>query len=142
MAINPQDGSLTAGIAAKSTEDVNPPVDELVTGDLPVYGADTDETVLTGQDLDALTVVGFDNNGKVIPAEHGVTQAVGFLPYAVDTATPGTDLTARVVRTGCLNPEVLVWDASYDTDAKKHKAFEGAPAPTQIVIRKIATMAV
>jgi len=142
MAITPQDGGLTAGIAGQSSEIVNPPVDELITGDLPQYGVDTDEVVLTGQDLPALQVVGFDGAGKVIPAEDGVTQAVGFLPYAVDTATPGTDLTARVIRTGCLNPDRLVWDASYGTDAKKAKAFEGAPSPTQITIRKIATLSV
>lgn len=38
--------------------------------------------------------------------------------------------------TGCFNLDALVWDASFDTDAKKKAAFEGAPTPTQIIVAK------
>jgi hypothetical protein len=140
MAITPQNGDLTAGIAGKYTEVINPGPEALLTGDQPAVFS-TDETVLTGQNLAALTVVGFDANGKIVPAvqadEVSPIQAIGVLVYATDT-TAG-DAVASVYRAGCFNPDALVWDASFDTAAEKAKAFEGAPSPTQIIIREIQT---
>ena len=137
MPITPQNGDLNAGIAGQYTETINPAADALLTGDVPALFS-TDETVLTTQDLEALTVVGFDGAGKVVPADNGATvDAVGILVYATDTT--GGDAVASIYRAGCFNPDLLVWDAAYDTDAKKAKAFEGASSPTQIVIRKIQT---
>lgn len=146
MPITPLNGHLTAGLAGQYSETINPPVDELFTGDTPAV-FDTVETVLTGQDLASLTVVGFDSNGKIVPAVEGggtPIQAVGILMYATDTSATGlnADAEAHIYRGGVFNPDLLVWDASYSTDALKAKAFEGAPSPTQIVIRKIATLAV
>lgn len=142
MPITPQNGDLTAGLAGRYTETINPAVDALLTGDVPALFS-TDETVLTTQDLAALTVVGFDANGKIVPAVRGSAdpaddiQAVGILVYATDTT--GGDKVASVYRGGCFNPDLLVWPASFTTDAHKAAAFNGAPSPTQIVIRKIQT---
>jgi len=136
MPITPQNGDLTAGLAGKYSETINPAVDALLTGDYPQVFS-TDETVLTTQDLAALTVVGFDGSGKVVPANNTTVAAVGILVYATDTT--GGDAVASIYRGGCFNPDLLVWDAAYSTDALKAKAFEGAPSPTQIIIRKIQT---
>lgn len=146
MTITPKNGDLTAGIAGQYAEDIARDHDPIITGDLPAFGVTTDETAASGNDLEARTVVGFDANGKIVPADISDADpanhivAVGVLAYAVDASA--ADAPAHVWRTGCLNPEMLVWPASYDTDAKKAKAFEGAPSPTQIIIRKIATLAV
>jgi len=142
MPITPENGDLTAGIAGVYTETINRAPDALLTGDNPKVFS-TDETVLTTQDLAALTVVGFNADGKIVPALIGSVDpaddipAIGVLVYATDTT--GGDRVASVYRSGCFNPDLLVWPASYDTDAKKAKAFEGAPSPTQIIIRKIQT---
>jgi hypothetical protein len=42
-------------------------------------------------------------------------------------------MTVAVIRTGHLNMDVLTWDTSYDTDAKKAAAFEGSVSPTIFV---------
>ena len=136
MTITPQNGDLTAGIAGQYSEVINPAVAALFTGDIPRVFS-TDETVLTSLTLAALSVVGFNGAGKVVMADNGAVKAVGVLVYATDTT--GGEAVASVYRGGCLNPDLLVWDAAYSTDALKAKAFEGAASPTQIVIRGIQT---
>ena len=56
------------------------------------------------------------------------------------TAGAGAYPVVRVLRSACLNHKFsgLVWDSSFDTDAKKLAAFEGAPVPTQIICRTLA----
>lgn len=150
MPISPINKDLTAGLAGQYAEELTPELDGLLTGDLPPFGIDTVETVLANQTLAARTVVGFDADGKIVPAVMGSVdpdddvQAIGVLVYAINTTSTGTnaDTTAHVWRSGCLNPDLLVWPASYDTAAKRAKAFEGAPSPTQIIIRPIATFSV
>lgn len=140
MPIDPQNGDLTAGIASSYTETINANPDPLVTGDNPAV-ATTDENIAASQDLDALTVVGFDGSGRIIPAVEGTTAAIGVLAYAISTDV-STDLYAEVYRMGVFNPDLLVWDASYSTDELKRAAFEGAPTPTSIIIRKPTTKTV
>ena len=133
--LTPVNGDLTAGIAGKSEDTLNPRTAALLTGDFP-HVASTEENVAAVQDLAALTVVGFDGDGRIVPAAEGSVAAIGVLPYAVTTGVGVTDVYTNVYRTGVFNPDLLVWDASYNTDALKAKAFEGAPSPTQIIIRK------
>ncbi len=139
MPITPLNGDLTAGIAGKYTETINPSPDAFVTGDVPAVFTTT-ETVLTSQNLAARTVVGFDAAGKLVPAVMGSVdpeddvQAIGVLMITVNST--GGDKQAEVYRGGCFNPDLLVWPASYDTAEKRRKAFNGAPSPTQIVIRR------
>jgi len=139
MPITPTNGDLTAGIAGQYSETINPAPDALLSGDTPAVFT-TEHDVKAGEDIEALTVVGLDSNGEIVPAEHGVTQAIGVLVYAVD-ASSGSER-GQVYRAGCFNPDALVWPARYDDDAKKKDAFAGAPTPTQIIIREIATLAV
>lgn len=142
MPITPLNGDALAGIAGQYTETLNPSRPTLLTGDTPAVFT-TDEIVLTGQTLAQYTVVGFDLNGKLVPAEaDGDPKAIGVLAYAVDTATVAGDKTALVYRSGHFNMDVLVWDASFTTDALKKKAFEGSPSPTQIVVGRPAAMSV
>lgn len=141
--INPLTGHPSAGIAGKSEDTLTPMAEAILAGDVPNLFS-TWETVESGQTLEALTVVGFDANGHIVPADisdgdpaNHVT-AIGVLVYPIDTDTTGTnaDTVAEVYRGGNFNPDRLVWHASYDDDAKKRKAFEGAPSPTQIVVTK------
>lgn len=48
----------------------------------------------------------------------------------------GENITMDIWRDGTWNPNALVWDASFNDDAKKKAAFDGAPAPTAIIIAK------
>lgn len=43
---------------------------------------------------------------------------------------------APVYKGGCFNPDLLNWPAYYSTDAKKFAAFDGAPSPTNIIVRR------
>lgn len=65
----------------------------------------------------------------------GGVQAVGVLAMGVSTGV-GETMTADIWRDGDWNPAALVWDDSFTDDEAKEKAFEGAPTPTTIVIRK------
>ncbi len=147
MAIDPKNGFLTAGVAGGRSETINPSPDPLTTGDVPQLFA-TDEVVAASQTLAALTVVGFNSSGALVKALIDETtpantiDPIGILVYAVTTAAGETTKHAGVYRGGVFNPNLLVWDASFDTDAKKRAAFEGAPSPTQIVIRAPKTLTV
>ena len=137
MTITPQNGDLTAGVANHYAENVLPEGEALITGDVPAVFA-TEEIVTSGENLEAYAVVGF-TAGKLVPATNAI-KAVGVLVYAVDAS--GGDAVGHVYRGGVFNPDVLVWDATLNTDALKKAAFEGSPSPTQITLRKIQTLAV
>lgn len=78
----------------------------------------------------ATTLTGGSDGGQV-----GIrAAAVAILPATTD----GDDTTAiPVYRSGHFNVDALVWDASFDTLAKKLAAFEGAPSPTNILVGKV-----
>jgi hypothetical protein len=138
MALSPKNGDLGAGIAGQWSETLNREADSIVAGDAPAMVA-TDMSIATGQDLAAYEAVGYDGSGNLIPAVEGVTAAIGIMAYPI--VTTGV-VTGHVYRIGCFNSDVIVWDASYDDAPKKASAFEGAPSPTQIVLRTIQTLAV
>lgn len=75
----------------------------------------------------AATLTGGRDQGGVI--------AIGVLAHAVTLGASGTG-TGPVWYSGAFNMDALVWDASFDTDAKKEAAFRGAPTPTTIIIAK------
>ncbi len=142
MPITPKNGDLTAGLAGTYSETINPSPDPLITGDTPGVMA-TDEPVAADQVLEARTVVGFDGSGHIVEANNTTVTAVGILSYAVDTTgeTAGAKY-AGVYRMGVFNPDLLKWNAGYAADNDKLKAFEGAPSPTVIVVRRPKAMTV
>ncbi len=73
--------------------------------------------------------------GSLIGGAGGI-QPVGILPYE-GVAGPGENPDIPVHPTGVFNPDMLVWDSSFNTDEKRRSAFFGALAPTNIMIRKI-----
>ena len=86
--------------------------------------------------LAQFTVVGLNSSGKLVKAELTTpVKPIGVLAHATTSGASGVTK-GPVWYSGCFNSEALVWDASYDTDAKKLAAFQGSPAPTTILITK------
>ena len=70
-------------------------------------------------------------------------KAIGITEYAVDnTGGADGDLSVAVWRQGVFNPNLVNFDDSFDTNAKKWMAFEGAPTPTAIFMVKPTTFTV
>ena len=140
--INPINGDLTAGVASQSSDTINPAAEALVTGDAPAMFTEP-LPVAADQVFAARELVGLDGSDHLIPAVLGTTEAIGFVMYAIDTTGEAAGaVEVEVVRGGVFNPDLLVWDATYNTDAKKRAAFRDAPTPTCILIRKPTTMTV
>jgi hypothetical protein len=131
MAIDIPNGDTTAGIAGSWTDTITQ-TDPLITGDRPGQ-ITTDEWFADNVNIPALTPV-VATSGRWNVAAAGAP-AAGIT--TVDIVT-GANSTARsgVFRAGVFNPDRIKWPASYDTPTKKRLAFEGAPSPTQIVIRR------
>lgn len=123
---------------ATSTEDFKNV--ELFSGDKEVVTQSytVADAVIASADLPAYSVVGFDASNKLVKAITGsVDPDDDIKPIGITTATVkmgSTVKTVAVYRTGCFNPEALVWPTSYDTDAKKKHAFDHLGA--DILIRK------
>ena len=93
-----------------------------------------DLTIAESQDLEALTVVTINDDGDVIKAT-SATAAIGVIAVPVKTEA-GETKTASVIRAGVLNPDALIFDASYATIASKVGAFRGASTPTNIIVKR------
>lgn len=90
--------------------------------------------------LKQFQVVGLDADGNLVPATWNAdsqiaVHAVGVVTQAVQGASDGST-TVPVFYSGCFAPEFLQWDGSFDTEGKKMTAFNGAPTPTTITLRK------
>lgn len=131
---NTPNGADTAGIAGSAITTFDNFV-SLITGDRPGV-VTTDELVAASQTIPALTPVKF-TAGAIVPAASGDTE-IGITVAAIVTGAGDTTVRAAVYRAGVFNPDAIAWPASYDTAEKKRLAFEGAPSPTQIIIRKPA----
>lgn len=96
----------------------------------PALSYPADEAIPLAQ----FSVVGLNGSGDLAMAtQDGTVQAIGVLAQAWAGSAAST---APVWYSGAFNIDALVWDSSYDTDAKKLAAFAGAPTPTQIVCAK------
>jgi hypothetical protein len=67
--------------------------------------------------------------------DQGGVKAIGVLAHAASLGASGAG-TGQVWYSGCFDMDALVWDASFDTDAKKEAAFRGSPTPTTIIVAK------
>lgn len=129
----------SAGVPDQFTEAIAVNEVTLITGHEPAV-LTVDHIVADNLTFPALQVVGFDGTGKIVKAVKGTVAAVGVLVAPLDTGGVGKGV--AVYRAGCFNPDALIWDASYVTDADKFTAFNGAPTPTSIVIRRPKTATV
>jgi hypothetical protein len=106
----------------------------LLAGNHPELAQPYSFTAEGGTTLEQFSVVGLNGSGYLaLATEDGTVQALGVLAQAFDSAS---DSGVPVYYQGCFNMDALVWDASFDTDAKKEAAFRGAPTPTQIIVAK------
>lgn len=135
MPITPTNRANTAGIPEQWTETFNQLVEGLIQGATPPVVTE-DMTFAANQTIPALTPVGFDGSGNLVPAVSGTTAAVGITLIAMTTgALPIKG--GPVLRAGRINRDLLNWPASYNTDELKLEAFRGAPTPTNIVVVKV-----
>ena len=117
------------GMASIQSETFNNVV--LLSGTAPTVTTDevVADAVVASVDLPVYSVVGYDASGKLVKATWNATPASGVPAIGITTATVKAGATAKnvsIFRDGVFNPAALVWDATYDTDAKKKTAFDYA----------------
>lgn len=102
-----------------------------------VGGKTTQITVPENQDLTLYELVGRDGLPAVYSADYSATgnQPYGIMAAAVATAA-GQTMKAPVYRDGSWSQGALVFDSSFDTDAKKQAAFEGSASPTIFIEKR------
>lgn len=137
--ITAPDRSATAGVPEQWSQDFGVTKEGLFTGENPRQFVE-DIPVALSQTLVAYTAVGLDGSGNIVKAVLGTTAAIGIIMYPVTTGASGALPVGRILRGGCVNPDVVVWDATYNTARKKLEAFHGAPSPTQIVVRGLSSL--
>jgi hypothetical protein len=123
-----------AGLAAFEALDTWS-ADLLISGSWPELQPGVTFIVTADEVLTQFQVVGL-TAGKLVPATTTVTP-IGIMSQSV-TGNAGGTTTVSVLMSGCFNPDMLGWDATFATDALKANAFMGAPSPTQILIRSRA----
>lgn len=132
----------SAGVPDQFSEEIVVNEVTLITGHEPAV-LTVDHVAAAGFTAPALTVVGFDGTGNIVAAVKDSVAAVGVLVAPLTVAgTSGALKGVAVYRGGCFNPDALIWDESYATDADKFTAFNAAPQPTQIVVRRPKTATV
>lgn len=104
-------------------------------GDMPLQ---TKNVTLTASGADRtlafLSVLSDEKDGVL--ADWNATRDAGSADYILATAVTipdGESVTVPVYVQGHFNMDALVWDASYDTDAKKESAFVGGDYPMILV---------
>lgn len=85
-----------------------------------------------GAEIRRFQPVGFNASGLIVPATWNATPANAI--KAIGIASEAIALGGRSLYwyTGHFNMDVLDYDSSFDTDAKKLAAFNGSPTPTAI----------
>ena len=128
-----------AGVPSQSSDAFNPALTGLICGESPVPVTRDMAIAESMTFADPYIPVGFDGDGNLIhavwAADETAVQAVAIL---LTTATSGAGENPGVptLIQGCVSMDVIKWPASYDTEAKKLAAFDGAPTPASIVVRK------
>ena len=122
-----------AGVPGQWSDEINPVREGLIVGNPDVVTVDA--VIAANQTIAApYTPVMEDVDGNLVPAVEG-TPAVGILLRPITTGATPLRGQPLLIQAG-VNMDMLAWGASYDTDAKKLKAFKGAPTPTAIVVKK------
>jgi hypothetical protein len=106
---------------------------ELLAGSAPAF-ASRKRTASGAAAIAAFTVVKVVA-GLIVPAAFGdVADGITLAPIIAS----GDPQNVGVAVQGNFNIGALVFDATFDTDAKKLAAFDGAASPTSIILQKIA----
>lgn len=108
---------------------------EVMFGDMPVQ---TINVTLTASGADRTLALYSVLSGELdgVLADYNATRDDGCADYILATAITipdGESATVPVYVQGHFNMDALVWDSSYDTDAKKKAAFVGGDYPMLLV---------
>lgn len=132
----PQNRAQLAGMPGQWNDDVSGHNPYLMAGDTPLV-VTVDLPLALNQTLLAYTPVAWNEAGTgLVKAVEG-EPAIGITLKDIVVPNSGAMPGVGILVAGSLNKDALTWDASYDTDAKKFAAFNGAPAPTNIVVRQV-----
>lgn len=146
MTITTADVSGTVGLPGHWTEDIVG-YEGLLTGHEPAY-LETQDVLEANQTLAQYAVLGFNAAGRLVPAVRGSVDPANDIKPArilltpITVASGVTNKVAPMLVAGCVNPNVLVWPASFSTAEHKRTAFYGAPTPTNIIVREPRTKSV
>lgn len=102
------------------------------------------DVVAASQTLEALTVVGNDSSGRIVKATWNATPAsainpIGVLAEAITTDSSTNYKGVLVYKTGHFNFDRLVWDSTFDTDAKKLAAIRALEPNIKVDTRETYT---
>jgi hypothetical protein len=145
MTVNLPSLGPTAGLPSQWSDTINPVLEGLIVGETPAV-VTQDLIAAASQTLEANTPVGFDGSGHLVPAvwaepPEGEDPDTRVPPIGItlikSVMASGQNPGIPILRAGCLAKHMINWPASYDSDAKKFGAFEGAPTPTNIVVREV-----
>lgn len=121
-----------AGYPGQWNDSIEGVLEGIIVGETPAV-VTRDMKLATGSYKTYQPVTLDDVTGLCSPAEAG-TPATGIVLHDIEVATDGVGVGVLIV--GCLNLDIVAWDASYTTDDAKLTAFDGAPSPTQIVVKR------
>lgn len=124
-----------AGFPGQWSDSINPVAEGLIVGETPATGT-RDMELAANTTFLLYQPVGYatGNSGPLVPAT-GTIRPIGITLYPIVTGPvprPGVP----IMISACLNMDMLAWHADVNTEAAKLRAFDGAPSPTRIVVKK------
>ena len=132
MPITPALEAQYAGVPSQWVESISALPEGLIVSETPPV-VTVDLPLSAGTYL-AYTPVKFNTAGTSLEVAVQGKPAIGIL--LKDIVVPaGQNVGVPVMRAAGLNKDLINWPASYTTDAHKYGAFEGAPTPTNIVVK-------
>ena len=132
----PQNRAQLAGLPGQWSDSITGSHDHLLSGDTPLV-VTVDYPLALDQTLAAYTPVVWNAGGTGLVAAAPGTPAIGIVLKDCTVASTGDMPGAPILIAGALNPDALAWPAAFDTDAERMAAFNGAPAPTNIVLKRV-----
>ncbi len=124
-----------AGFPGQWSDSINPSHEGLIVGETPTTGT-RDHVLAANTTFLLYQPVGYatGTSGPLVPATDAI-KAIGITLYPIVTgATPAVGV--PILISACLNMDMLAWHATMDTEAERLRAFDGAPSPTRIVVKK------
>ena len=132
MPITPPIQAQYAGVPGQWSDSISALPEGLIVGETPPVV--TQDLPLSAGTYLAYTPVKFNTAGTSLEVAAQGEPAIGIL--LKDIVVPaGQNIGVPVMRAAALNKDLITWPASYTTDAHKFNAFEGAPTPTNIVVK-------